>query len=181
MSKDTDSDGFRDRVDRAYALRAALLDARSARQTSTTTTSLARRLFTTDFSLTSDEWQYIKRDDRLRVTWEYLKRARTLAALPRMAAASSGDLTARSFENGIVTIIPSTQHGIVYVKIAWRPQPQAPRLLLLERDDTEHATRALPPLRTSGDFLLICDKRSSTDELFLRLLGDPRTHGSFLA
>lgn len=181
MSADTDSDEFRDRVDRAYAVRAALLDTWPAQQSTTSTSSLARRLLDTDFTLTTDDWQCIRRDDRLRAAWDYLKRARTLAELPRVAAASSGDLTARSFDNGVVTIIPSTQDGIVYVKIAWRPRPEAPRLLLLERDDTEPAARALPRLRSSGDFLLICDKRLAADELFLRLLGDPRTLGSFLA
>lgn len=173
-------DEFRDHVDRAYATRAALVEAWPAEPSGTTFTTLARRLLGRDFVLTLDDWRQIKGDPTLRASWDYLRRARTLVELPRVAAASLGGLTTRNFDNGSVTIIPSTKVGTVYVKIAWRPLPQAPRFLLLEREDAESATRTLPLLRASGDFLLVCDGGVAADQLFLRLLSDPRTSGAFL-
>ena len=174
-------DEGRDQIDRAFAINEALADASSSAPGSLTKTALAMRLLSDEIFLSADEWTKISGSKALLGSWNYLKRARTVASLPRVSAASRGGVAARDFDNGSVTITPSARPGIHYVKLVWRPVLPAPRQLMLERDDGPPVARLLPLFRPSGDFLLICDERLERDRQFLDLLADPRTSGWFMA
>jgi hypothetical protein len=120
-------------------------------------------------------------DPRLAETWRHLKSERTVATLPTRAAAGTGTLIERRFTQGLISIVPSSATGQVYVKIRWHPDlAMVPRTLLLEQDGVPRLKRALPRLRSGQEFIMICVTDREPDAEFLRLLGDPRTSGTFL-
>lgn len=169
-----------ERIDRAFAVRDALADAWPTTPQGVSVSSLVTALMSASFSLSPKEWQSIRNDAKLNASWQYLRRAATIAELPRLAAASDSAQRSRHFSEGTVAIVPSRKQGLVLIKIVWTPPQRLPRFLLLDGGVDAIATRALGRRRSSGDFVIACDESNSEDQAYLRLLGDPRTTGSFL-
>ena len=175
-----DEDGDGGRVNRAFAARLALDEAWPTSPPRVSVAVLAEGLLAGRLNLSPAEWAVVEGDELLRTSWQFLRRSRTLADLPRVAAASTGNLVTRAFGGGTVSVLPSASPGMHYVKIAWQPNPPAPKILLLERDHDAPYFRPLPPLRASKDWLLVCHDAIPADSLLVALMRDPRTSGSFL-
>jgi hypothetical protein len=68
----------------------------------------------------------------------------------------------------------------VYVVLRFNWPAGAPRTMLLENTEGDIVKRALPAADANGELMLVLDRKSASDQAFLRLISDPTSTGSFL-
>ncbi len=167
--------------DRAYAMRESLRDALAQASPSLSVAALTARFLSRDLRLGGDELRAVMASPALRESWAYLIDKCSLAPLPALSAAASGELRERPFPGGMVQCVLSTRSGQAYVKLQWGLDVPAPKRLLLQGHDGETMAHVLPDPPSSNVLLLLLDLTQPTDDAFLRLLRDPRTNGRFLS
>ena len=89
-------------------------------------------------------------------------------------------MTTRTFDGGSVRIHPSRVAGQIYALFQFNWPSSAPRALLLEGATGDVVKRPLPAADASGRVVLVLDQNQPSDDVFLRLIGDPMTTGAFL-
>jgi hypothetical protein len=120
-------------------------------------------------------------DLRLRADFNRLKVRLGCIELPALMAASGGEETSlRRFGGGTVRVHPSRVAGQVYVLFQFMWPQGSPQAVLLEGASGEVVKRALPAADASGRAVLVLDQKRAPDELFLRLITEPTTTGSFI-
>jgi hypothetical protein len=85
----------------------------------------------------------------------------------------------RRFEGGTVSIHPSRVQGQIYVILRFN-SPTPPRFMLLEDPDGDLVKRSLPPADANGEVMMVLDENATSDAVFLRMIRDPTSTGSFL-
>lgn len=131
--------------------------------------------------LSAAEARALLSDPRFRADFNSMKVGLGCIELPALMAASGGEETSlRRFDGGRVRVHPSRVAGQVYVlfEFSWPQGP--PQAVLLEGASGEVVKRALPAADVSGQAVLILDQKRAPDELFLRLITEPTTTGSFI-
>jgi hypothetical protein len=119
-------------------------------------------------------------DPRLRADYRRLKALATTFELPALAAASSGDVNARRFDRGTITIHASRIPGQLYVIVRFTEPDNSPRAIVLESTSGEIVKRALPGADQQGELMMVLNETNDVDAGFLRLLADPTCTGTFL-
>jgi len=173
------SDDLARRADALYAARTAMAEAtRPPRRLGIA--ELIQFLNEPGRALTLEEQRALFADPKLRADFRRLKAQATMFELPALAAAGTGDVTARRFEGGSVTIHPSRVRGQIYVILRFPASAGAPRTMLLESTAGDLLKRALPAADPNGEVMMVLDERSAADAAFLRLLSDPTSTGTFV-
>jgi hypothetical protein len=133
-----------------------------------------------DAQLTAAQQRALFASPRLRADYRHLKSRFSGLDLPALAAASSGQVSARQFSGGSVHIHPSRVEDQIYVLVRIREGEKVPHAILLEGVSGEIVKRPLPALDAKGEIMLILDRKDPQDEAFLRLICDPTAIGSLL-
>jgi hypothetical protein len=162
-----------------YAARSAMADAQPARRR-LGVAEIVQFLSDPQRSLSMEEQRSLFADPRLRADYRRLKSQLSVYELPALAAASAGDVDARQFEGGTLSIHPSRVPGQVYVVLRLSSPSTPPRAMLLESAAGEVVKRSLPAPDGNGEIMLVLDRKLAADEAFLHLLSDPTSTGSFL-
>src|ERR1700760_342270 len=123
MSTDTENDLTR-RADQLYAARSALAAARPRRRMGLA--EIVQFLGDPSRSLTAEEQRQLFADPRLRADYRRLKAQATTFEMPALAAASSGNVNARRFDGGSITIHPSRIPGQIYVIVRFNAPADSP-------------------------------------------------------
>src|ERR1700685_4713162 len=95
-------------------------------------------------ALAPEEQRALFADPRLRADYRRLKEQATTFELPALAAASSGNVNARRFDGGSISIHPSRIPGQLYVIVRFNWPANPPRAMLLESASGDLVKRALP-------------------------------------
>jgi hypothetical protein len=119
-------------------------------------------------------------NQRLRADFRRLKASLRCVELPALAAASDGAVARRAFEGGSVRIHRSRVAGQTYALFQFNWPSATPRAVLLEGASGDIVKRALPVADGSGQAVLVLDQNQPDDSVFLRLIADPMTIGSFI-
>ena len=176
----TDSDhDIADRADQLYAARTALAEPKRPRHRFGVA-EIVSFLSDPSRSLAPEEQRALFADPRLRADYRRLKAQATTFELPALAAASSGNVDARRFEGGSISIHPSRVPGQIYVILRFSWPAGTPRMVLLESGAGDIVKRAIPAADQQGQAMMVLDERSEADAGFLRLLGDPTVTGTFV-
>jgi hypothetical protein len=179
MTTETE-DEFINRVDRLYAARTAVAESKPLRHRFGIA-EIVQFLGDPSRSLTPDEQRLLFTDPRLRADYRRLKAQATTFEMPALAAASSGNVTARRFDGGSITIHPSRIAGQIYVILRFNSPESSPRALLLESASGDVVKRALPGADQQGEVMMVLNEKDDADAAFLRLLADPTATGTFMA
>jgi hypothetical protein len=178
MTTETENDVAR-RADQLYAARSAVADAkRPGRRLGVA--ELVQFLNDPTRSLTSEEQRQLFADPRLRADYRRLKAQATTFEMPALAAASSGNVNARRFEGGSITIHPSRIPGQLYVIVRFNSPEASARAILLESSAGDIVKRALPNADPQGEVMMVLNEKNDADAGFLRLLSDPTSTGTFV-
>jgi len=164
---------------RIYAARSALVETKPPKHR-LGIAELMRFLSDPSRSLTPDEQRALFSDSRIRSDYRRLKAQATVFELPALAAASSGDVNARRFEGGTISIHPSRLAGQTYVILRFSSLANPPRMMLIESTAGDLVRRTIPAADQQGEVMLVLDERNDADASFLRLLADPTSAGTFL-
>jgi hypothetical protein len=178
MTTETESD-FARRADQLYAARSALADTKGP-QRRFGIAEIVQFLSDPSRSLTSEEQRALFADPRLRSDYRRLKAQATTFEMPALAAASSGNVNARRFDGGSITIHPSRIPGQLYVILRFNWPANSPRAMLLEGATGDLVKRALPSADQQGEVMMVLDENNDADAGFLRLLADPTSTGTFV-
>ena len=178
MTTDAEND-LADRADRLYAARTALAETGRPRHRFGIA-EIVQFLGDPSRSLTPEEQRALFTDPRLRADYKRLKAQATTFEMPALAAASSGNVTARRFDGGSINIHPSRIAGQLYVILRFDTPAGHPRALLLESTSGEVVKRALPAADPQGEVMMVLNENNETDASFLRLLADPTSTGTFV-
>jgi hypothetical protein len=178
MTTETEND-FISRVDRLYAARSALADAKRPRHRFGLA-EIVQFLNDPSRSLTPEEQRALFTDPRLRADYRQLKARATTFEMPALAAASSGNVNARRFDGGSVSIHPSRIPGQLYVILRFNSPANSPRAMLLESPSGDLVKRALPSADQQGEVMMVLNESNDADAGFLRLLADPTSTGTFV-
>jgi hypothetical protein len=178
MTIETDNDIAR-RADRLFAARSAVADTKRPRH-HFGIAEIVQFLSDPSRSLTAEEQRSLFADPRLRADYRRLKAQTTTFELPALAAASSGNVNARRFDGGSLTIHPSRIPGQIYVILRFNWPANSPRMILLESAAGDLVKRALPNADQQGEVMMVLNERSDVDAGFLRLLADPTSTGTFV-
>jgi hypothetical protein len=165
-------------AERLYAARSAMAETgRSARKLGVA--EIMQFLADPERSLSMAEQRSLFADPQVRADYRRLKSQIAVAELPALAAASTGDVSSRRFDGGMVSLHPSRVQGQVYVvlRFSW---PTPPRTMLLEDAKGDLVKRALPPADQNGELIMVLDESKASDARFLRMISDPTATGSFL-
>jgi|SRR5882672_7425702 len=173
------SDDIAQRADELYAARSAMAEAGPPRRR-IGLAEIVQYLNDPARALSMDEQRALFSDPKLRADFRRLKTAAAAAELPALAAASDGNVKARRFEGGSISIHPSRVPGQIYVILHFAWPSGAPRMMLLESTAGELVKRALPAADQNGEVTMVLDERSAADAGFLRLLADPTSTGTFV-
>lgn len=166
-------------ADQLYAARAALAETeRPSRHLGVA--EIVRFLSDTGRKLSMEEQRALFADPKLRADFRRLKSQFSVADLPALAAASSGDVSTRRFDGGTVSIHASRVPGQVYVVMRFDGPSGHPRAVLLENNVGGLVKRSLPPADANGEVMIVLDEKNTPDEDFLRLISDPTSTGCFL-
>jgi hypothetical protein len=130
--------------------------------------------------LSLEEQRSLFADPKLRADYRRLKSRVAVAELPAMAAASAGNVDSRRFEGGTVKIHPSRVPGQIYIVLRFNWPAGAPRALVLEGAAGDLVKRPLPAADPNGEVMMVLDERRDADAVFLRLISDPTSTGSFV-
>ena len=166
-------------ADRLYAARAAMAEAQS-RPRALGVAELVQFLVDRNRSLSAAEQQALFASPQLRADFQRLKSQLRIVELPAQAAASAGATDTRRFDGGSVRLHPSRVAGQVYVLFQFTWPTGTPAAVLLEGVDGHLVKRPLPAGDATGQVVLVLDQSSDPDQMFLQLIADPRTVGSFL-
>lgn len=124
-----------------------------------------------------DQFQRLKEDLALRTGTV----SRIVGLPAARAAADDTEMTERSFDDGIVTLVPSAVPNQTYIIITLQNPDAAPTRLLVEsRPPGEVASTLLQPPDPDGAIRLLKDIQVEADALLLRLLRTPTSEGTFL-
>ena len=178
MTTETEND-FAHRADRLYAARSALVGTKPPRHRFGVA-EIVQFLSDPSRALTPEEQRALFTDPRLRADYRRLKAQATTFELPALAAASSGNVDARRFEGGSITIHPSRIPGQLYVIVRFNSPTETPRAILLEGTEGDLVKRALPSTDQHGEMMMVLDEKNEADAGFLRLLADPMSTGTFV-
>jgi hypothetical protein len=175
----TDHEEIALRADKIYAARTALAEAeRPAHRLGIA--EIVRFLNDPGRSLSMEDQRALFADPKLRADYRRLKALSAIADLPALAAASAGEVNARRFEGGTLTMHPSRVPDQIYVLLRFNWPTSVPRMLLLESAQGELIKRSLPAADAGGEAMMVLDQKNASDAGFLRLLSDPTSTGSFL-
>jgi hypothetical protein len=169
-----------DVADRLYAARSALADATLPSGPRIGIAELVAFLSDPRSELSPDAQRALFASPRLRADFKSLKASLRCVELPALAAASDGTVAQRSFEGGSVRLHPSRVAGQTYALFQFRWPTATPRALLLENASGDIVKRTLPAADASGQAVLVLDGNQREDSVFLRLISDPTTIGSFI-
>lgn len=178
MTTETEND-FARRADQLYAARSALADTKRPRHRFGVA-EIVQFLNDPSRSLTPEEQRALFADPRLRADYRRLKGEATTFELPALAAASSGNVSARRFDGGSIAIHRSRIPGQLYVVVHFNSPASSPRAMLLESTTGDLVKRALPSADQQGDVMMVLDENNDADAEFLRLLADPTSTGTFV-
>lgn len=178
MTTETEND-FARRADQLYAARSALADTKPP-QHRFGVAEIVQFLSDPARSLTPEEQRALFADPRLRADYRRLKAQAATFEMPALAAASSGNVSARRFDGGSIAIHPSRIPGQLYVIMRFTGPASSPRALLLESTTGDLVKRALPSADQQGDVMMVLDENNDADAGFLRLLADPTSTGTFV-
>ncbi len=178
MTTETENDLAR-RADRLYAARSALAEAKRPRHRFGLA-EIVQFLGDPSRSLTAEEQRQLFADPRLRADYRRLKAQATTFEMPALAAASSGNVNARRFDGGSITIHPSRIPGQIYVIVRFNAPADSPRAMLLESASGDIVKRALPGADQQGEVMMVLNESDDIDAGFLRLLADPTSTGTFV-
>ena len=167
------------RADALYAARSAMAETRPS-QRRLGIAEIMQFLDDPARSFTVEEQRALFADPKLRADFRRLKAQAATVELPMLAAASAGNVNARRFEGGSVSIHQSRVPGQIYVVLRFSWPSGAPRMLLLESTAGDLVKRALPAADPNGEVMMVLDERSEPDAGFLRLLADPTSSGTFV-
>ena len=134
-----------------------------------------------DFNLNQTQWKIISATPRLKNDYDGLKSRYGFLTMPVAAAAASLDgLKSRPFPGGVIDCFPSrARPNQIIVVIAIEDVTKNPRMLILEGPAGFHKEILSEP-DEDGRIQLIKDKNKPADNLFLLLVNDPLTKGTFL-
>jgi hypothetical protein len=166
-------------ADRLYAARSAVADATAAGP-KVGVAELVQFLADPASELPPEAQRALFANPRLRADFKRLKASLRCVELPTLAAASDGTVNARTFEGGSVRIHPSRVAGQIYALFQFNWPSATPRALLLEGASGDLIKRPLPAADASGRAVLVLDESQPSDGIFLRLIADPTTMGSFI-
>jgi hypothetical protein len=167
-------------AERIYAERTMLETAKST-PGALGVADLLRFLEQPSAELTLEQTRYLFSQRKLREAFAALKRARAVATMPALAAASSGEATERSFPGGSVTITQTPEESFVYLLFTFLLEEAArPHMLVVESEPHGVVKLGIPAADVDGEALVILDKASPKDERTVAALLDPRTTGVFL-
>ena len=178
MTTDAEND-FAQRADRLYAARTALAETQPPRRRFGVA-EIVQFLNDPSRALTADEQRSLFTDPRLRADYKRLKALATSFEMPALAAASSGTINARRFDGGSINIHPSRIAGQLYVILRFMTTDAAPRALVMESTSGELIKRAIPAPDAQGEVVMVLNENDVADALFLRLLADPTSTGTFV-
>jgi hypothetical protein len=178
MTTETENDVAR-RADRLFAARSALAETKRP-QRRFGVAEIVQFLNDPSRSLSPEEQRDLFADPRLRADYRRLKAQATTFELPALAAASSGNVDARRFDGGSITIHPSRIPGQLYVIVRFNSPAGSPRAMLLESTSGDFLKRALPSADQQGEVMMVLDQNNDADAGFLRLLADPTATGTFV-
>jgi hypothetical protein len=178
MTTETENDIIQ-RADRLFAARSALAETKRP-QRRFGVAEIVQFLSDPSRSLTPEEQRDLFADPRLRADYRRLKAQATTFELPALAAASSGNVDARRFDGGSITIHPSRIPGQLYVIVRFNSPAGSPRAMLLESTSGDFLKRALPSADQQGEVMMVLDQNNDADAGFLRLLADPTATGTFV-
>jgi hypothetical protein len=178
MTAESENDLAR-RADRLYAARSAVADTRPARRRFGVA-EIVQFLNDPSRSLTPEEQRALFTDPRLRADYRRLKAQATTFELPALAAASSGNVNARRFDGGTISIHPSRIPGQLYVIVRFNWPANSPRAMLLESTSGDLIKRALPSADQQGEVMMVLNENDDVDAGFLRLLTTPTSTGTFV-
>jgi hypothetical protein len=130
-------------------------------------------------SLTPAQTRRLFADRTLRETYRQLKSELAAMQMPRIAAASSGDVVERRFDGGTLRLTPSRNglHVNLLIRFDDPGRTGGPLMLILETAQ-DIAKLAVPPPDAAGEVFLILDR--SSDAAFIAAIGDPQATGSFV-
>lgn len=166
-------------ADRLYAARCAVADA-MPRVARVGVAELFQFLADPGKELSPEAQRALFSNPRLRADFKRLKATLRCVELPALAAASDGNVNTRTFDGGMVRIHPSRVTGQVYALFQFNWPSGGPRALLLEDASGQMIKRPLPTPDASGQAVLVLDQNQPSDHIFLRLIADPTTAGSFI-
>lgn len=133
-------------------------------------------------SLTADQTRYLFSRPDLRRVYADLKRDLSVASMPEVAAASTGDATVRNFEGGELRISVTSQPNQFKVRVTLEESKREHRVCLalehpeggLERLDFEFAPDQ------SGIVVKILDETDARSARILAMIRDNGVKGEFL-
>ena len=179
MPEVADDEELLNRTEALYAARAAL-DESHCPEDRLGVAELVRFLQRPDSILSIGQLRALFASARLRADFGLIKSRLVKLDLPALAAASSGSVASRQFQGGSVHIHPSRVEDQAYVVVRISDRQKAPHSILLESGTGEVVKRALPAADARGEIMLVLDRKSPSDEAFLRLISDPTSIGSLL-
>jgi len=179
MSLPSDGEPVVHVADRLYAARCAVADAIPG-SSKVGVAELVQFLADPRSELSLEAQRALFSNPRLRADFKRLKTSLRCVELPALAAASDGSVNTRSFEGGSVRIHPSRVAGQIYALFQFNWPSAPPRALLLEGTAGDIVKRPLPAADASGQAVLVLDQNQPSDDIFLRLIADPTTTGSFI-
>jgi len=102
--------------------------------------------------------------------------------LPRVAAASSGELAERPLPGGVLTLFAPPGETFVYLGVRLDDPPPADLLLslVLTTEDDQVLVLPLPDFSPEGTVMLVLDSTDAGDAACLAALRAPGTHGDFI-
>ena len=179
MTAPDDADPIAQRADALYAARAALADA-APRPRGLGVGEIVQFLTGSRRSLSADEQRALFANPKLRADYRRLKAQLSVFELPAQAAASDGEVGARRFDGGSISIHPSRVAGQTYVIVRFDQPVRPPSAMVLEHPSGEFVKRVLPQVQGDNEAMIVLDAHNADDEAFLRVLRDPTATGSFL-
>lgn len=171
-------DIYQPTAEQLYASRSAVLEVPSTGRRFGVA-EIHQVLCTPGRSLTTQEQRTLFADPRLSAAFRQIKSQVALVAMPRLAAASDGEVRERHFDGHSVRILQSRVPGQTYVMFRFK-QPFGQLRLVLEGPDGQLVIRELPAADPNGDLIVVLDDGRPDDQAFRRLLSDPTTTGSFI-
>jgi hypothetical protein len=179
MTTPDDADPIAQRADALYAARAALAET-TPRPPGIGVGEIVQFLTGSRRSLSVEEQRSLFANPRLRADYRRLKAQLSVFELPALAAASDGQVGARRFDGGSISIHPSRVAGQIYVVLRFDKPVRTPSAMVLEHPSGEFLKRELPQVQDDGEAMIVLDSQNPDDEAFLRVLRDPTATGSFL-
>lgn len=181
MTIDEPTDDTLSRTETIYALRRAMGRATQPSGPRLGFADLVAYLTQPGRTLSAAEKRELLASTRLQSDLRRLRTQLAVCAVPRLSAASTeARYTDRPFDGGRLRIHPSNLRGQSYVLVQFEDPTASPALITLEGADGQLTKRALPKPDDQGRVMLVMHTADPDDAEFLRLAGDPLSHGAFM-